>query len=213
MHNILDGRLAMENIVYSFAATEVYYRGVLFRSMLEARWAAFFDEFKIRWLYEPDCSPLSCGRYTPDFWLPDLNLTVEIKPTTLHGVDERYQEMVEHSHRAFLLIAGEPNIDTYKLKYFLANRTTKQEPCVQVFFGYQNSKLWLSQDDFAVCLSTDGQPTSAPANLEINPARLAVAMQRAKGTFEKLAMPRKRKRRQPDAPVRVRKIEPEELLD
>jgi hypothetical protein len=85
-------------------AIPTWYAGCYFRSRLEARWAVFFDALRIRWQYEAQdfevgwrlkhawCSEFSncgssaapCGglqgfRYLPDFWLPDLELHVEVK--------------------------------------------------------------------------------------------------------------------------------------
>lgn len=57
------------------------YKGYSFRSRLEARWAVFFDHLGIRWDYEPQGFELGNGlRYLPDFWLPDWQMWVEIKP-------------------------------------------------------------------------------------------------------------------------------------
>lgn len=56
------------------------YRGVLFRSRLEARWAAYFDHQCIRWVYEPEGFDTGNGNYLPDFLLPDLKTYVEVKP-------------------------------------------------------------------------------------------------------------------------------------
>ena len=57
------------------------YAGVLFRSRLEASWAAFFDELGWTWEYEP---------YDLDGWTPDFiikgkseNVFVEVKPLDL----------------------------------------------------------------------------------------------------------------------------------
>ena len=54
------------------------YRGTLFRSRLEARWAAFFDLLEWRWIYEPD----DLGQWAPDFALIGLTrpIYVEVKP-------------------------------------------------------------------------------------------------------------------------------------
>lgn len=60
---------------------ETRYRGYRFRSRLEARWAVFFDALGVRWEYEKEGYELTEGRYLPDFWLPELNLWLEIKPT------------------------------------------------------------------------------------------------------------------------------------
>lgn len=46
------------------------YGGCLFRSRLEARWAVFFDQLSIPWLYEHEGYDLGAdGRYLPDFLL------------------------------------------------------------------------------------------------------------------------------------------------
>lgn len=61
---------------------ETSYNGCLFRSRLEARWALFFDILDVKWEYEPKCFDLGHGiLYLPDFWLPDLKLWIEIKPS------------------------------------------------------------------------------------------------------------------------------------
>ena len=59
------------------------YRGVTFRSRLEARWAVFFDALGIEWHYEHEGYQLPSGWYLPDFWLPSVHngSHVEIKPT------------------------------------------------------------------------------------------------------------------------------------
>jgi hypothetical protein len=63
-------------------AIETEYKGILFRSRLEARWAIFFDAFNLEWVYEPDCFILSNNqKYTPDFYLPKFDLYIEIKPS------------------------------------------------------------------------------------------------------------------------------------
>lgn len=56
---------------------ETRYRGTLFRSRLEAHWAAFFDLMKWRWEYEP----FDADGYIPDFVLMgDDPVLVEVKP-------------------------------------------------------------------------------------------------------------------------------------
>lgn len=56
------------------------YKGHLFRSRLEARWAIVFEQMGIAYQYEAEGFDLPSGRsYLPDFWLPGLNTFVEIK--------------------------------------------------------------------------------------------------------------------------------------
>jgi len=61
-------------------AIETHYNGYRFRSRLEARWAVFFDTLGIPYFYEHQGYTLFGGeRYLPDFWIPHLNLFVEVK--------------------------------------------------------------------------------------------------------------------------------------
>ena len=62
-------------------AIQTHYNGYKFRSRLEARWAVFFDSLDLEYHYEPEGFILNSGNwYLPDFYLPELNLYVEIKP-------------------------------------------------------------------------------------------------------------------------------------
>lgn len=64
-------------------AIETVYQGYRFRSRLEARWAVFLDTLGVKYQYEPEGFELvGAGRYLPDFWLPDLDCWIEIKPTS-----------------------------------------------------------------------------------------------------------------------------------
>jgi len=48
------------------------YRGVRFRSRLEAQYATFFDAIGTVWQYEPEGYISGSTKYLPDFWLPDV---------------------------------------------------------------------------------------------------------------------------------------------
>ena len=63
------------------------YKGIQFRSRLEARWAIFFDELGIKWDYEPETFQTKYGYYMPDFFLPSINRWFIVKGTKL-GDDE-----------------------------------------------------------------------------------------------------------------------------
>ena len=68
---------------------ETYYNGYRFRSRLEARWAVFFDTGNIKYEYEPEGFELESGlKWLPDFYLPDFDCYVEVKPDTDDGVNE-----------------------------------------------------------------------------------------------------------------------------
>ncbi len=73
---------------------QTQYKGCLFRSRLEARWAVFFDDLGIEWQYEVEgfekkisisndefgnVHEFETVRYLPDFYLPQSGTWVEVK--------------------------------------------------------------------------------------------------------------------------------------
>jgi hypothetical protein len=60
---------------------ETAYKGHRFRSRLEARWAVFLDAAGIAWEYEAEGYNLDGVYYLSDFWLPNDNSFLEIKPS------------------------------------------------------------------------------------------------------------------------------------
>ena len=73
-------------------ATTTTYNGCAFKSAGEARWAVFFDALGLPWEYEPDGYVTSPGPHRPFFWLPDLELWLEVKPHRPTEADRRFCE-------------------------------------------------------------------------------------------------------------------------
>lgn len=72
----------------SIKAIETVYKGYRFRSRLEARYAVMFDALGFEWQYEPEGFDLGeMGHYLPDFFLPKLNVWIEIKGGKATGVE------------------------------------------------------------------------------------------------------------------------------
>jgi hypothetical protein len=91
-------------------AIETVYKGYRFRSRLEARWAVFFDALGVKWEYEKEGFDLGeAGWYLPDFWLPDLKVWAEIKPSpeSKDGFEKAYI-LSAKSKGGVLIIRGEP---------------------------------------------------------------------------------------------------------
>ncbi len=70
----------------SIEAKPTEYKGTLYRSRLEARWAVYLDAHPkiILPRYEPVCFPLASGTYTPDFYFflkKSQGFYLEIKPS------------------------------------------------------------------------------------------------------------------------------------
>ena len=81
------------------------YKGTLFRSRAEARWAVLFDAVSWPWVYEP----IDLRAYVPDFVLKFEagHIAVEIKPdTVLAGLYAYAQRMVLSGWDKEILILG-----------------------------------------------------------------------------------------------------------
>ena len=63
-------------------AIDTFYKSYRFRSRLEARWAVYFDQVGVEWEYEPAGFNLGERCYLPDFYLPEFDTYIEVKPTT-----------------------------------------------------------------------------------------------------------------------------------
>lgn len=92
-----------------FKAQDTEYGGILYRSKLEATWAEFFDNNQIRHKYESNKVDLGIDKYTPDFWLPEFSLWVEIKPFRQYRAHSKCYRLAIETRRHVLLIQGKPD--------------------------------------------------------------------------------------------------------
>jgi hypothetical protein len=95
----------------SIQAIEVEYKGHRFRSKTEAKWAVFFDRIGIRWEYEPQGYTFENYSYLPDFYLPDRQMYVEIKPqdeTVIKENTQRWLTFRKYIGKPLLVLAGHP---------------------------------------------------------------------------------------------------------
>jgi hypothetical protein len=94
---------------------ETHYAGCRFRSRLEARWAVFFDTLGVRWQYEPQGYVVNGRPYLPDFVLPDLNASVEVKGDATQ-LDLAMLADAVGEHWVYTLVLGPiPQMDTLKV--------------------------------------------------------------------------------------------------
>lgn len=63
----------------SFQPIARIYKGNSFRSGIEMRWAIFFDAMGEPYEYEPEGFSMAEDSYLPDFYLPNMDLWVEVK--------------------------------------------------------------------------------------------------------------------------------------
>jgi len=74
------------------------------RSKTEAKIAQWFDEHAVRWIYEPE-HLLSDIQYTPDFYLPEMDTLVEVKPVIFYTEIERHRSLIERLRRTFVVLS------------------------------------------------------------------------------------------------------------
>lgn len=73
-------------------AIETVYQGYRFRSRLEARWAVFFDALGVKYEYEVEGYDLDGLWYLPDFWLPEIEIWLEVKGPPVEPGDEAWEK-------------------------------------------------------------------------------------------------------------------------
>lgn len=138
-------------------AIQTVYQGYKFRSRLEARWAVFFDSLGIRYEYEKEGFDLpEVGRYLPDFWLPDYEAWVEVKPDKPTEDEMRkcfaLSKLGDNKWRVVLL-AGNPWFREYWIHY-VSPVWHDREPCWYFEDGqfatcFSCGRLWLNEADTA----------------------------------------------------------------
>jgi hypothetical protein len=100
-------------------AIETRYHGYRFRSRLEARWAVFFDALGVPWEYEREGFDLGAvGWYLPDFWLPQQDCWVEIRPSEASPHEPCCEELAKRSGQHVLYVRGNPYPDEYAIELY-----------------------------------------------------------------------------------------------
>lgn len=89
---------------YKTKAHPTMYKGVQFRSRLEARWAAYFDILGWGWEYEP---------IDLNGWVPDFRLT--LPPTKSHP-DEYYGAKYVRDRRPFVEVKPAERLEDFPLE-------------------------------------------------------------------------------------------------
>lgn len=97
-------------------------KGNYFRSITEYAWSEFFDACDIRFLYEYKLFHTSEGDYLPDFYLPNLNIWVEIKPSLASDIEARKcSDVSKETGELVILLSGMPQIQQFSDELLPAN--------------------------------------------------------------------------------------------
>jgi hypothetical protein len=99
------------------------YKGVSYRSRLEARWAVVFEAMGLEYVYEPEGFENDGEVYLPDFWVGDPWCAyVAIKPTpandTMQKNLEKEFEVLKDMFfqgEVLLVIVGHPQQDKFRI--------------------------------------------------------------------------------------------------
>ena len=83
------------------------YKGIQFRSKLEAKYARAFDKLGIVWIYEGGGFLFDDGTaYCPDFYMPDMDTYFEVKGVLDDKSIHKIRSLVDDGERIFV---GDPN--------------------------------------------------------------------------------------------------------
>ena len=83
--------------------------GYVFRSRMEARWAIFMDALKVPFHYELEAFNLGGICYLPDFYLPTMDVFIEVKSPLAGPVDyEKIQLLADHTRKAVYVVKTPP---------------------------------------------------------------------------------------------------------
>lgn len=107
------------------------YKGITFRSKLEASYAKTLDELKIKWSYEHNGYDIDGVRYLPDFWLSEIGTFLEVKGPVIPGAEKARK----------LAVALNPEEESWWSPKFL------------VVIGNESGELRLAADDSHVSLA------------------------------------------------------------
>jgi hypothetical protein len=151
------------NINYDITPKPTLYKSRLYRSKLEARWAAFFDLCKWEYEYEP----FDLNGWSPDFLIKGHTpILVEVKPTQHHFKFEKYENAIKGSRYEILFLEDGPfNADTnWGSTTILGRLYDDMKTYGWAMFGQINSsKLGFCHDlNSYICRISGGHDGSVP---------------------------------------------------
>jgi hypothetical protein len=120
-------------------STPTKYKDHNFRSRLEARWAVYLDVIGLDWWYEMEGYQLPSGWYLPDFWLPQVKMFAEVKPTSFLEIEfTKVKELVEGTGCDCILLDGVPDEKPFQ---FVSHRQNLGEYWSNDFKDYQANEM------------------------------------------------------------------------
>ena len=135
--------------------TASVYGGIRYHSTRHAQWAVFFDALGLEHVYQPRSFQLGRGvSFTPDFWLPDLNAWLVVKPAdaVVRDADRWKAELFASEHPEFRvwLSNGSPRAGEWYLEQL--GGTQVMRGMLLADSGEPSRRVW-------VCGANDEQAT------------------------------------------------------
>lgn len=107
-------------------ALETEFKGILYRSRAEARWAVFMDALGVKFHYEMEGFDLGDGvLYLPDFFLPTQDIWFEVKgenPTREER--EKADRLCAFTNKSVFIMVGPPAKGSQAEVYFPPHEST-----------------------------------------------------------------------------------------
>lgn len=94
------------------------YKGTIYRSRTEARWAVFMSVLNFPFIYEPEGFDLGKdGWYIPDFYLPSMDTFMEIKPEIIiPGRESPIEALCRSTKKNVIQFKGMPVIPSFGME-------------------------------------------------------------------------------------------------
>lgn len=140
----------------TFKRKRAIYKGICFRSKLEARWAVVFDMLGIEWIYEPETLKSTFWGdpiyYRPDFYFPEFDKYAEVKPSDekLFEIQDKLSTMVDYGgplSEGIIILGTIPNstkiVNRLPTFSFLYN----DKACVLGYLTFSGAELWITERD------------------------------------------------------------------
>jgi len=104
-------------------AIPTWYKGIQYRSKLEAEWAKFFDYLGIPYLYESEGGyELSDGtKYCPDFYLPDSKQWVEVKGIMTQTDEHKIEQFCKDTEQDIVVALPDGEFYMYDMRFYGKN--------------------------------------------------------------------------------------------
>ena len=144
---------------------ETHYAGCRFRSRLEARWAVVFETLGLKWEYEPEGYVVDEVPYLPDFWIPEWNTFIEIKPYLdddfigMWGLWEQFNRSIGR----LIVVFGGPSLHRpYVVRYPLRYQHAFCWSGHWIFSGCDRGYVVGSMDEWTETLDPQGSCNNQP---------------------------------------------------